>query len=897
MIFRSDTTSPYDYETRRVGTLKEFFDTKGWIAGLHENYKHYVCAMADYIDCEVRSPALDPDECIAAKRTHEYEIVAAGKTMCTIPAMTREGCFVIQGSEKAVIIQEVRLRTEPFTTRGKTAQCELFVDRASVPIRITMVDDSVIELDTNMIHNEMRGIKSVGMFELLFHVFECTIEHVSYLARSFCERRADACVTYVLSSMRGTGGLSPDTDREIIRSKLFGGLDDSAIVATVLTMVFACVDVHLGLSPPSDRDDYALKCFRTPGDTVYRMFRQCVKSCKNPNNLRASVERHVHGFIKRGDVTMGGRTYSKMAIQLSRRSDIDALSCVRKVMMPCDENSPNVQMRQIHASQRGFVCPCETPEGKTVGITKSLACCCLVSTRTNIEDWVSAHCKNKPFPGCMWVIVDGTVAGWCDEDAPSVKDAHPDASVTVRFNVITVRTVAGRPIRPLLRVDGHPVDRSRPRTEYLDPAECAAATIASSGYGGDWRKYTHVELHPCAMLGLATSLIPFPEHNQSARNVFSSSMIKQAMQADPRFDKSCYTLQRPVVYTQVGREVGYDDSPNGLNLVVCIMSINGFNQEDAIIVKRSSVERGMFTSSVRHTTSAVVDDLWKAVKTDKGEVSIVHGCTEKTLTEIKSVLHQKSSRNVASVRETRAENGQCKVHVTVREHRNLSLGDKVSSRHGQKGVVGLMMNEEDMPFNADGITPDVIINPHAVPSRMTVGQLLESALGKAAVVRGTFVDGTPFVERDLTDLRGDTETLTLGTTGEMVETPVAMGIVYYMALKHQAADKVYVRSSGPKSIMSRQPISGRSKGGGLRFGEMEYDCLIAHGASKLITEVAESSDMVDAPYCTRCHVVTDLFDGECRLCDRKTVIKRVPFSYVVFKDLMLAANVQVQTKL
>jgi DNA-directed RNA polymerase beta subunit len=157
---------------------------------------------------------------------------------------------------------------------------------------------------------------------------------------------------------------------------------------------------------------------------------------------------------------------------------------------------------------------------------------------------------------------------------------------------------------------------------------------------------------------------------------------------------------------------------------------------------------------------------------------------------------------------------------------------------------------------------------------------------------------------------GDTERMILGTTGEMIKTPIAVGIVYYMALKHQAADKIYVRSknvssiSTRKSIMSRQPISGRSKGGGLRLGEMEYDCLIAHGASKLVTEVSENSDMVDVPYCNTCKIVTDIFQipartsGLCRLCKTtNTVIKRVPFSYVILKDMLLAANINVQTEL
>lgn len=344
--------------------------------------------------------------------------------------------------------------------------------------------------------------------------------------------------------------------------------------------------------------------------------------------------------------------------------------------------------------------------------------------------------------------------------------------------------------------------------------------------------------------------------------------------------------------------MGIDDNPNGVNLVVCIMSITGYNQEDAIIVKKSSIDRGLFSSVVKHTSTVTVDNPWNIVD-DQGKLCILHGGTEKTLTDVKSMMLRPK---VTGVKESIVENGRSKIDVTMEENRNLHLGDKLASRHAQKGVVGMIMNEEDMPFTSSGMTPDIIINPHAIPSRMTVGQLLEGVLGKHSAMTGTFEDGTPFLRKNKKELEdivsmNDTEQVTLGTTGESVKIPVAMGIVYYMALKHQAADKMYVRSAGPKSIMSRQPISGRSKGGGLRFGEMEYDCLVAHGASKLVTEISENSDMVDVPYCASCCVVTDVFDSPCRLCGGNTIYKRMPFSYVVLKDLMLASNIQVCTAL
>src|SRR6476646_2790941 len=293
--------------------LRDFFRMTGWTAGLRNNYQHYVSMMADLVGGRVVSPRATPEQCMNTQETFEYEIVVGGSVVCTVPAMTDLGYFVIKGSEKVVIIQEVRLKNELFSRNLSDCGCEILLEGASVPVRLTMVNDSVLELDTHMIHNNMRGIKSIGMYEMILCIFmedvpqEERYERLSLLFRSYCEEHADACMVYMLSSANGIGGLYIRGDRETIRSKMFGGADDDTVVASMVTMVGECVTVYLGLRTPSDRDDYAMKCLRTPGDTVYGIFKHCVTTCKNPKNLRSSVENHVHTFMRRGDITNRGR--------------------------------------------------------------------------------------------------------------------------------------------------------------------------------------------------------------------------------------------------------------------------------------------------------------------------------------------------------------------------------------------------------------------------------------------------------------------------------------------------------------------------------------------------------------------------------------------------------------
>ena len=932
--------------------LKKFFNEHGWIAEMPANYAHYVELMFDSIsegasgyrffcerkddlkvvirsegrnaELELCNPKHDPGYCTENALSYEYTVKRiTGEEVCCIPAMTDEGYFIIDGEKKVLLIQEVSLKTEHYVI-DEPPRCECNLMGSYNPVKVSLQKCSQLQIDTSMINKDIREISSVGMRELLLTLYseedaEALRFNVFMLFFRHSKELAEACMLFTFAHSQG--GLIKE-DSEVIREKIFCNQSNNTILFTLIPMIVECVKIMFRNRKPSDRDNYVFKRLRTPGEILHVMMKSCISTCRNSAGLQKSVKNTIYNCLKRGEVMVNHTVYSKMAVQFSERSRIDALSSIRKVRVPCDDNSASMSMRQIHESQIGYICPCETPEGKTVGVMKHLASTCLISVQSlgydqqilsSIECYTNIPTENDE--DIVWIQLDGMVIGWCSEesakDAKSIlKGKDPNWGVVLdvglhKAGFLKIRTTPGRPMRPLIASSCEDFD-------YMDPDEF------------EHRSTEHKELHPCTMLGLAASLIPFPEHNQSARNVFASSMIKQSQQMIGS-EKTCSMLQKPVVSTLVARLMDYE--PNGINLITCIMSLSGYNQEDAIIVNKACVERGAFNSKVRKKMYIEVDSPWEMLGKSIGEggafsiriygneknappeqshhllgrtvdmpVIIMSGGIEKTIHEIKPMLQ---NERLVSIDEERMQSGKTKLAFTFEEHRTLQLGDKLSSRHGQKGVVGMLMSQEDMPFTVGGgITPDIIINPHAIPSRMTVGQLIEGVLGKEGCRSHSFKDGTPFMREgreEMKDilLKSDTEMMCLGTTGEIISTYIAMGIVYYMALSHQVEDKVYVRSYGPTSMMSRQPISGRSKGGGLRFGGMEYDCLIAHGASELITSVSMNSDSTEVPYCSNCSVVMDV--QVCRYCNRNTVKKHVPFSYAVMKDLMLSAGIKVQS--
>ena len=433
-----------------------------------------------------------------------------------------------------------------------------------------------------------------------------------------------------------------------------------------------------------------------------------------------------------------------------------------------------------------------------------------------------------------------------------------------------------------------------PVLEYIDPEEQSWSLIATKPKdiiikSDNIYKFTHCEIHPSTIFGVLASCIPFPENNQSPRNTYQCAQGKQAMGVyvtnyENRMDKTAYVLNypmRPLVDTRIMNMIQLNKIPSGTQVIVAIMTHTGYNQEDSLLINKGSIDRGMALVTVYHTEKdedkqkingdeeiRCKPDATKTKGMKMGNYNKVNSkgvIPENALVENRDIIIAK----VTPIKENRNDHtkvikyeDQSKIYKTLEETyidknyidrngegynfakvrlrttRKPVIGDKFSSRHGQKGTVGNIIPECDMPFTSNGIKPDIIINPHAIPSRMTIGQLKETVLGKVLIELGLFGDGTSFGDFDVKDICSEliklgyeahgNELLYNGLTGEQHECSVFMGPVFYQRLKHMVNDKAHSRSIGPMVNLTRQPAEGRSRDGGLRFGEMERDCVEYH---------------------------------------------------------------------
>ncbi len=684
---------------------------------------------------------------------------------------------------------------------------------------------------------------------------------------------------------------------------------------------------------------------------------------------------------------------------LDRTNYLSTISHLRRIQSPLSRTQPNFEARDLHPTHFGRICPSETPEGSNCGLVKNLALSAIISVNVSPEEIIEklydlgtvhfTDAKEDLKRDGTRVFVDGRLVGYYkdgDKLVDSLRDLRRNSKIHPHVGIsffkpgvegatkrLYVNCNAGRVLRPLIVIkDGKPlvtqelIDKvSKKLMSWNDLLrmgiiELIDANEEENCYNTlddkDLKKFTHLEIFPSAILGAGASIIPYPEHNQSPRNTYESAMAKQSLGfSTPMMNTSTYVRQHfmwypqtPIVTTKALNLLGLEDRPAGQNCVVAVLPFDGYNIEDAIVISKAAVDRGLgrtffyriYEAEAKQYPGGMRDnfeipnaeDNIRGYKGEKayrlleedgviaGESNAVGGdiligktspprfMEEYREFESKGPYRRDTSIGVRpsetgvvdTVVMTQSNEGGKMYKIRVRDMRIPEIGDKFASRHGQKGVVGILARYEDLPYTAEGVIPDVLINPHAFPSRMTVGMFMESISGKAAAVRGVRFDGSAFVGEKTEEIKAALEGSGLkysgkevmydGRTGKPFPVEVFIGVVYYQKLHHMVADKIHARARGQVQMLTKQPTEGRARGGGLRFGEMERDCLIAYGASMILKDrLLDESDKSEIYVCERCGLVAyhDVKQRKyvCRVCGDKAKVSSVSVAYA-FKLLL-----------
>eukprot|EP00105_Crassostrea_gigas_P025965 XP_011446725.1 PREDICTED: DNA-directed RNA polymerase I subunit RPA2 [Crassostrea gigas] len=649
-------------------------------------------------------------------------------------------------------------------------------------------------------------------------------------------------------------------------------------------------------------------------------------------------------------------------------------------------------VRKLLPEAWGFLCPVHTPDGSPCGLLNHL---------TALAGAVTSHLSNKhlasllfsmgttpcdapamaPMSKCFTVFLDGRILGYLHEDiAQSVEKRLrfmkvkglskvppmseiclvPKTKFASQYPGLYIFTSTARMIRPVWNL-------TTDCKEWIGTFEQVYMDICITPEEAIQGVTTHQELSEVSMLSTVAQFTPFSDFNQSPRNMYQCQMGKQTMgfpvhALDRRADNKLYKLQTP--QSPVVRPVMYDHYemdtyPLGTNAIVAVMSYTGYDMEDAMILNKSSFERGFAHASIYK--SQIID-----LNSDHhGRILQIFGClpdnshflgdrlTKEGLPHIgtylqrgdpfystiniqtgKSREYSYTSDEPAYVHQIKALGDTTgiqelsRVCIVLRVKRNPIIGDKFSSRHGQKGVCSMMWPVENMPFTESGMTPDILFNPHGYPSRMTIGMMIESMAGKSASLHGVCHDATPFQfseEEPAIDHFGKllvkagynyygTERMFSGVNGQELEADIFIGVVYYQRLRHMVSDKFQVRTTGPVDPLTHQPVKGRKRGGGVRFGEMERDALIAHGTSYLLKDrLLDCSDVSKARVCTSCGSilspyleklrmgsVTDASERNrrwtCKACKQKDSVQTItlPFVFRYLVAELSAMNIKVK---
>jgi DNA-directed RNA polymerase II subunit RPB2 len=744
-------------------------------------------------------------------------------------------------------------------------------------------------------------------------------------------------------------------------------------------MLRMAMDTALGIRKKTDRDHLRFKRLASSGELVFQEFRRVFK--ETSKRMLTEMDTRIHfeqqqyagkkivelvpeekigyfwrayNFLNEIEKSFKKQWGGKDGVsqEVTRFSFLGTVAQMRRINVDVDKGGKMVDMRRIHGSSWGLMCPIDNPDGRNIGLIKSMTLLCSISTASPSSAVYGIVKKNRAFiplssinpstwdPRWTRVYINSDLVGVLTNNSDTLHGTLIDARrsgtidkfVSICWNRMEneylIYTDAGRPARPIYREGVQPQQIKKTTTwesimshmDLIDASECEGMRISMEPFHPTF----HSEIHGLTILSASTAVLPNCDFDPGTRNAFSCQQVKQACgwyntAFSKRFDTIATWLnyaQRPLSQTWVYNNILGKSGclPYGENPIVALMVYTGYNQEDSVLLNDASLKRGFFQTTYYHSYDFEEDALEMGFKEGEGRKPFVLRSTEfgnvamdpkyrETVTRKEGYNYDlldgdgiikpgvEVNEKTILVGKVRPETNQSgivtgysdvsevpkrgqvgfvdavyryvnrdglrAVKIRVAEHRVPVLGDKVSARHGQKGTCGLRIAEEDMPYTAEGVRPDMIVNPHAFPSRMTIGQFIEAMSTKLGVHMGALIDATPFSTQNRVSETAELlvragfhpyghEILYNGQTGEMMEAEFFMAPTYYIRSKLMVEDKINFRATGPKKLLTHQPVEGRANEGGLRIGEMERDCLITHGVSKFLNEsLMERSDKTE----------------------------------------------------
>lgn len=757
---------------------------------------------------------------------------------------------------------------------------------------------------------------------------------------------------------------------QILQIELFPHLGvfstDDRKVEFLCYIAYRLYAVNMGILQIHDRDNLAYKRYESSGILLFELFKSLYRSCVQEievdyekgmniidifNKIDAGITKNIKYCFSTGKWGVQRNSYIRQGVSqvLSRLSYVATLSHMQRIVVPVGKEGKNFKIRQIHSTAFGYICLYETPEGQSCGIVLNMTISTTISAahsfRTLRKILLSLIMDYKTSSTGCPCFLNGIIITRVSDPLVTTnilrnyrRRGYIPWDISICYdsqeNEIRIFCDKGRLIRPFIcnpnytdwidKINSFSQAVQNGFVEWLDSNEVQQRIIgmhlSEKADGIDaW------EIHPSFLMGICAGAIPFSNHNQSPRNVYESSMMKQAIgmfstSYNHRFDSVFHTLdypQKSIVSTQTARLVGMHDMPAGINCVVAVCTYGGWNAEDSVIINRSAIERGLFCSNTYHTYT-FEDKTYKTsvhkkicippVELQKYELNYYHldkngivrkgACVQKNdvivgriqiSTEYKDGEAIENYTDCSEVSEhdgtiDRVEtfhtpNGNSVIRIIIRQVRIPEIGDKFANMAAQKGTCALILSQEDLPFTGDGTVPDIIMNAHALPSRMTISMILEMILGKICALKGELGDATPFsddilglieeIGESLAHAGFDSkgwEVMYNGYTGEPFQSKIYVGLSYYQRLKHMVTEKIHARSYGNVTSLTRQPLAGRSKDGGLRLGEMERDALLSHGSVQFLRErLFDMSDPFSVLICNNCGVISNYKD-ECHIC-------------------------------